>query len=123
MPLTKIVLNATHLLITERFFDPELWEAHYLENFLEAISSEYVQKYNLKDMTMVLQILASLKKEAPWIFEKIDKRDLENLVDNFFNVYKAVQQKHIEKFHMSNRSKEKEGNFENQVVKLLSENR
>ena len=36
-PTTKIILNATHLLTLERFFDPELWEAHYLENFLQAL--------------------------------------------------------------------------------------
>lgn len=46
-PKRAYVLNVALKLVLERFFDPDLWEAHYLENFLEAVSQPSVQVYNI----------------------------------------------------------------------------
>ena len=75
----------------DQFFDPDLWDKHYMENFLEAFSQESVQVYNLPNASMALQILASLKKEAPWLFDKLPREDIEYLLAQCADRFKEDQ--------------------------------
>ena len=71
-----------------RFYDPDLWEAHYLANFREALTEEAVLMHNDADVMMTFQILVSLQKEAPFIYEKLDRKHVENFVEHYFNKMK-----------------------------------
>ena len=53
-PTTDIILNATHMLVLEQYYDPDLWETHYLENFQQVLSPESTLRLNAPDMSMAL---------------------------------------------------------------------
>ena len=103
----------------EQFFDPDLWKTHYLSYFLNVLDDENLRKYNRTDFNMALQILCSLKKEAPWIFEEIEPAQLEKFADIYFNRIKkksVTKQKQYEK--QVTKFERREG-FENQVLHIL----
>ena len=107
----------------ERFFDPDLWQAHYLQNFLSVIDAETVSVFNEADMLMTLQILANLKKEAPWLYEEVGTSRLNLLADHYFNQVKEQRVESVAKQHMYAQKDNKGINFfENQVTDLLKNN-
>ena len=47
--------------------------------------------YNLSNASMALQILVSLKKEAPWLFDKLPREDIEYLLAQCADRFKEDQ--------------------------------
>ena len=45
---------------------------------------------------MVYQVLISLKKEAPWLFNKIPREDLDNLIEHYSSNVKQHLQNMID---------------------------
>ena len=48
-PKLNNMLQTFYRLAMDQFFDPDLWERHYVENLREAFSQESVQIYNLSN--------------------------------------------------------------------------
>ena len=49
------------------------------------MTKQSIDTFIIQDMSMALQILFFLKKEAPFLFEKIEKENLNYLCDRYFN--------------------------------------
>ena len=81
-------LNSIHWLILFRFYDPDLWEAHYLASFRQVLTEEVILMHNNADIMMTFQILASLFKEAPFIYEKLDKKEVNFFINHYFDKMK-----------------------------------
>lgn len=66
-----------------RVFNTQLWDAFYFDMLLDALQKENVQKYNVSQGVMTLQVLVSLKAEAPELFARIPRHVLAHLYDDF----------------------------------------
>ena len=49
------------------------------------MTKQSIDSFIIQDMSMALQILFFLKKEAPFLFEMIEKENLKYLCDRYFN--------------------------------------
>jgi len=74
---------------------------------------------NEKDMTMVMQILVCLNKEAPWVYEQIKESSISNLAEHYFKHIKPRRIVIFSGYETKKMGRNRNFNFESQVITML----
>lgn len=110
---TRKILNACYFLVLERFFDPDLWEAHYSEKFMRIFEPKNITKFNAADTTMLVQILTSLRLEAPWVFKQLPQQGIEQLAYHYFDHIKVKRIQQLKAWNKHHIAWKRFSTFEN----------
>ena len=83
----KFLLTNLHRLVFDLFFDPDVWNSYSLISQLNKVMKR-PELFNTQDSVMTIQVLASLKAEAPFLFEQIDQKNLQKFHEHYFDLQK-----------------------------------